>query len=501
MEQVSKKLFKGAIWLALARFLINCLGLLSTFVLARLLTPSDFGMVAIATSILAVALSVTDLSLASALVQRTDLAEEHFHSVWTISLLRSLAIFVVIALAAYPLARLYGDPRLTAVLVAVGFTAALPGLSSPKMIAMTRNLVFWQDFAVQTVQRLLAFVGAVGCAIVYQSYWALIVGNLIGALASVVLSYLISPYLPRVSLSKFKELFAYSSWLSMGNIVNTFNYKFDQLVLGYLVGKAPLGIYTVADNIAALPVREATMPLAKTLFPAFSRIAHDPERLRRAYLRSQSLICAVAMPVGFGFAAVADPVVHLFLGQKWLGAAPIIQILSATFALQALSTGLQPLAMSKGATKVLFGRDVRTFLIRIPFIVAGYLWDGLLGVVIARAVSSLIGMVWNMGLVAELSGISIGRQFRNCSRSLLATTFMVIATMIAQRLMGSADGPIRSTASLALSIGVGTVSYMGASALLWMLAGRLRGPETEVVTIVSGLLAMFSTRLQSSHRK
>jgi Membrane protein involved in the export of O-antigen and teichoic acid len=115
MEQVSKKLFNGAIWLALARFLINCLGLLSTFVLARLLTPSDFGIVAIATSILAVALSVTDLSLASALVQRTDLAEEHYHSVWSISLLRSLAIFVVIALAAYPLARLYGDPRLTAV--------------------------------------------------------------------------------------------------------------------------------------------------------------------------------------------------------------------------------------------------------------------------------------------------------------------------------------------------------------------------------------------------
>src|SRR5262249_40549838 len=111
------------------------------------------------------------------------------------------------------------------------------------------------------------------------------------------------------------------------------------------------------------------MPLVKTLFPAFSLIAHDPERLQRAYLRSQSLICAVAMPVGFGFAVVADPVVHLFLGLKWLGAAPIIQILSATFALQSLSTSLQPLAMSKGATKVLFDRDVRTFLIRIPFIV------------------------------------------------------------------------------------------------------------------------------------
>ena len=312
-----------------------------------------------------------------------------------------------------------------------------------------------------------------------------------------ILSYLISPYLPRLSLSKFKELFAYSSWLSMGRL-NTLTISSINSFLAILSARRSRH-HTVADNIAALQCAKLRCHSLRRFF-RLSRIAHN-QRLQLAYLRSQSLICAVAMPVGFGFAAVADPVVHLFLGQKWLGAAPIIQILSATFALQALSTGLQPLAMSKAATKVLFSRDVRTFLIRIPFIIAGYLWDGLLGVVVARTVSSLIGTVWNMALVAELSGIPIRRQFSNCSRSLFATALMVIATMIAQSLMRSAGGPILSIASLALSIGVGIVSYMGASAALWMLAGRLPGPETEVATVISGLLAMFSTRLQSSLRK
>ena len=147
----------------------------------------------------------------------------------------------------------------------------------------------------------------------------------------------------------------------------------------------------------------------------------------------------------------------------------------------------------------MFARDVRTFLIRIPFLIAGYLWDGLLGVVVARAISGFIGMVWNMGLVAELSGISIRQQFENCSRSLFSTALMVIATMMAQSLMGSADRPILRIVSLALSLGVGVVSYMGASASLWMLAGRHQGPETEVATIVSGLLAKFSTRSNLSH--
>ena len=489
MEQIGNKLFKGAAWLTLTRLLLNALGLLSTFVLARLLAPGDFGIVAIATSILAIALSVTDLSLATALVQRAEVTEEHFHSVWTISLLRSLAIFAFIAASAYPLARLYGEPRLTAVLLATGL-----GLASPKTVMLTRNLVFWQEFAMQAAQRILVFVGAVGSAILLRSYWALIIGNVIGAATSVVLSYVISPYLPRLGLAKFRELISYSFWLSLGDTVNTFNWKFDQLVLGYLVGKAPLGIYTVADNIAALPVRESTMPLTKALFPAFSRIADEPVRLRQGYTRAQTLVCAIAMPFGFGFAVIADPIVRLFLGHKWLAAIPIIQILSGTFALQTLSSSLQPLAMAKGATKVLFRRDVRTFLIRIPFIIVGYLWGGLLGVVVARAVSSFIGTIWNMALVATLSGISVRAQFASCSRTLLSTAAMVAVTLAVEIALLHRDPFASRAADVILLILAGAMTYIGTSAALWTRAGRPQGPETEVWGVAGRLLALAPAR-------
>lgn len=476
---------KGAVWLSLSRLLTNSLGLVSTFVLARMLTPSDFGIVAIATAILAIATSITDLSLSSALVQRSDLVDDHFHSVWTMTVLRSLIVFSVILAAAFPLAHIYREPRLVPVLIATGFVSGLPGIASPRMAVLTRSLVFWQEFAVQTVSRLVVFAGAVGGALLLKNYWALIVGNLFGAVSAVVLSYIIAPYLPRVSFKKFRELFSFSFWLSMGDTVNTLNWKCDQLVLGYLVGKAPLGVYTVADNISVMPTRESTVPLTKTLFPAFSRIANDPVRLRQAYTRAQTLVFAIAMPMGCGFSLVADPIVHLFLGQKWLPAIPIIQILAANFALQTLSTSLQPLAMAKGETKVLFGRDVRTFVIRIPFIIIGFLVNGLMGVVVARAISSSIGTVWNMALVRDLSGISVRRQFADNGRTLLATAAMVGVALFAQLLLARAGIHLPPIGAIVMLVGVGGVTYVGARLGLWLIQGRPLGPESEVLGVVS----------------
>lgn len=168
---VTGKVFKGTMWLALTRLFVNMLGLVSTLVLARLLTPADFGIVAIATSILAVGLSVTDMSLAAALVQREHVLDEHFHSAWTFSLARSAVIFIVIGALAIPLARLYGDPHLAPVIAAAGIIAAIPGLASPTVIMMTRKLVFWQDFVINTSQKLVVFVVSVGFALVYRSYW------------------------------------------------------------------------------------------------------------------------------------------------------------------------------------------------------------------------------------------------------------------------------------------------------------------------------------------
>jgi O-antigen/teichoic acid export membrane protein len=472
------------------------MGLASTIVLARLLTPADFGIVAIATSILAIGLALTEMSLAAALVQREEVHDEHFHSAWTFSLARSLIIFLAVALVAYPLAGLYDDPHLAPVIIATGLIVAIPGFASPTIIMYTRNLVFWQDFAIQITQQLAVFAVSVTVAVMFRSYWALIAGNLAGSIVNVCLSYVISPFRPRLGISRLKELFSFSIWLAMGNALNTINWKLDQLILGFLVGKSAIGIYTVADNIAALPVRESTTPLRKTLFPAFARMANDMERLKQAYTRTQNMLFAVAMPVGFGFAVIAEPVVTTFLGEKWLEAIPIIQILSATFAFQSISNSLEPLAMAKDATRTLFGRDVRTLLIRVPLIAAGYLLGGLMGVVVGRAISSAIGAVWNMSLVATLSGISVMQQFRSCWRTMASTMVMAAATFGILNILDAPHVALPQVAVIVLSALSGALIYASAMMALWILSGKPIGVETEITTQVLRLVS----RLNSKHR-
>jgi O-antigen/teichoic acid export membrane protein len=489
MNSVSAKVFKGAIWLTLSRAIVNALGFVSTFVLARYLTPNDFGVVAIATSVLAIAMSITDLSLTSALVQRAELEEEHFHSVWTISVIRALLIFASLALLAWPLSKLYGDPRLVGVLIAAGAVAALPGLKSPKLAILTRRLVFWQEFAVTASGRLISVGVAIAIAIIYRSYWALLISNIVANAVIVIISYAIAPYLPKVSFSKFKELISFSLWMSLGETITTLNYRFDQLALGFLTGQHSLGLYTVADNLSSVPVRESTTPLTQTLFPAFSRMAADPARLQEGLTRAQLLLFAIAMPVGFGFALTAAPVVHVFLGAKWVGAIPIIQILSATFAVATLSASLEPLAMAMGATKVLFGRDVRTFLIRIPFLVTGYLTGGLMGVVIARAVSSTVGTVWNMALISTLSGVTIARQFRGSMRVIIATVVMVAVGVAFQGLLAPTLAGLPQLLVIGLTAGLGATTYVGSTVALWLAAGKPKGPESEILGLANRVLA------------
>ncbi len=484
------RLTRGAAWLAATRLLVTLLGLASTMILARLLLPQDFGLVAIATTVAVLAASIGELSLSSALVQHADPQRHHFDSAWTLNIIRAAVLAAVLAAAAWPLAALYGDNRLVAILLVIAATTFLGGFGNPRLVVFTRDLVFWQEFAMGVSQKLLGFVVAMGVALVYKSYWALVAGGVAAQLLGVGLSYALLPYRPGLRLRGGRELFAFSLWLTLGRIVNTINWRSDQLLIGYFLGSNTLGHYSFGDNIAALPTREATAPVAQTLFPAFSRLAHDRARLRAAYVRGQTLMSALALPIGCGLALIAEPLIIVSVGEKWLPAVVVIQILASVFALQTLSSSLQSLAMALGETRSLFRRDFANLGIRLPLIIIGLVAGGLVGVLLARVVSGLAGMVINMALVRRLTGLSIGAQVAANGRSLAAVGIMVAVLAILQHTgLGAADVP-----TLALLVGAGAASYAGALVLLWRLGGRPPGPETEIMALAGGVLGRLASR-------
>ena len=494
---MKEKIAKGVVWLGAAKLIINLIAFCSTLLLAHLLTPEDFGLVALATTMLAVISAFTELSMASALIHHHEPTDAHFHTAWTLNFSRALIVAVLFSMAAPFVAQAYNEPRLQEIMYALSVSTIFVGLNNPKLALLTRNLVFKQDFILTVLQKISGFVISIAIAFFYQSYWALILGAMASHLVGVIASYVILPYRPKLALIHARELWSFSIWLTLGQIVNTLNWKFDHLLIGSFLGPSTLGQYTVGDNLAGMATREAIGPLETTLFPGFARIAKDSDRLKAAYSSVQSLLSAVALPVGIGSALIAQPLVLVGMGEKWLPAVAVIQVLSCIFALQTLSSPVHPLAMAKGQTKLLFHRDLLSLIIRVPIIVAGMILGGLPGIIYGRAVTGAISIIINMHLVRRLIGTKIREQIFISGRSLVAVVFMAIGVTVFKYGFDSwgvslgyeAKDTFFLISKIGATILVGASSYVTGHYVLWRLMKRPQGPETEVVNALKKVAA------------
>jgi O-antigen/teichoic acid export membrane protein len=487
MSNITGRLIKGSVWLSAARAIVNALSLLSTVLLARWLVPADFGLVALASTMIAILSSVTELSLSSALVRHAAPVRTHFDAAWTLNALRGLVLGALFAVAGMPAAALYGDPRLVEVMAIMGFGLFLSGLPNPRSIMLQRDLIFWQEFALNVSQKLVGVAVSVVLAYYYRSYWALLVGVLAMQTTNVLVSYAVLPFRPRICFDHVKELLSFSVWLTAGQIVNTLNWRFDHLLIGKGLDLTALGHYTVGSNLSQIPTRETTAPLTRVIFPAFAQIRGDAPRLSNAYQRAQALVTAIALPAGIGTALIADPLIRLTMGDQWRPVVFVVQALASVFALQTLGSLSEPLYMAHGETRLLFVRNLQMLAIRVPLIVAGMLLGGLKGVVLARVVSGVVSIYFGMRLVQRLTGLELYTQLAVNARALVSVGVMAAGVTLATPLLTHGS----DSASLLIRISVTTLLaillYCGTSALLWMSMRRPAGPEREVQLLISKL--------------
>jgi lipopolysaccharide exporter len=485
MAGITGRLVKGSVWLSAARTIDNILATVSTFVLARYLQPADFGLVALGTTMLMIMTSVTNLSLSEALIRHEDPGESHFSAVFTLNATRGLILGLILAAVAYPMASFYDDPRLVGVMLALSLSLFMRGITNPRRVMLRRALVFHQEFTLIVSQKFFGVVASVVVAVIYESYWALIVGILVTQLANIIVSYMVLPFWPRITFRHMRELLSFSGWLTAGQIVNTLNWRFDYLLIGKLLDATALGYYTLGSQLAQLPTREAITPLTQTIYPGFAKIRNDPERLAAAYQRVQALVTAIALPAGIGVAVIADPLVRLTLGEKWTPVIFIIQALASVFALQTLGSLVQPLGMAAGETRLLFIRDTQMLLLRMPVIAIALVFFGLTGVILARIFTGLFGALVNMILVRRLIGVTVVRQLTANLRALIAVTIMAVGVTVALRELPYATDHLMLIVEIGILVTLGAVIYCAATLALWLAMNRPSGPETEIVSLLS----------------
>jgi O-antigen/teichoic acid export membrane protein len=482
---LGRKVALGALWLVGARLAAKGMDLLAMLIVARILTPEDFGLVALAATVLVILYTVSDLSLANALIRMHDPDKHAYDTAFTLNLMRGLVLAGCLVGLAWPMAALYADPRLVDLMLVLALVPLFRAMLSPRMAHLARGLMFRQAFVLEASGKAAAFVASVGVAMATGSYWALIAGLVAAPALSSAISYLLAPYRPAFSLVHWRAIFAFSGWLTASHVVNTLNWHADRFFIGGHLGTAALGQYTVGSELASLPTNAPMLPMMQALYAGFARLADDLERLRTAYLASQSIVMALAVPLGLIVAVLAEPVIVLAIGPRWLDAAFVVQVLAPVIAFQMLTGAAQSATMATGLTRMIFRRDLTALAIRLPLILGGLYLFGFEGVVWARVASGLASIGLNLHMIRRALGAPLTDQLLAPWRSIVSGSLMVLGLLAAMRALPVAGVDHTTLLLHTVALGVAGVGiYVAVHLLLWLAAGRPAGPESRLIRLV-----------------
>lgn len=479
---------KGAAWMVLFRLVDRCVGIVSTIILARLLLPADFGLVAMAMSIIAVIELATAFSFEIALIQKAEPQPEHYDTAWTLNILVAAAGAAVTAALAYPAAAFYGDPRLVVVMLAIGAAWFVSGFENVGTVNFRRNMDFAAEFRLMATKRMITFAVTMAAALLFRSYWALVAGMATGRIAGVALSYAMQPYRPRLSLQCTRELFSFSGWLLANNMAGVLLSKTPHFFVGRVFGAQTLGAYTVGSEIAQLAHTELVAPINRAMFPGYSRLVNDLPAFRRTCIDATAAILLIVLPVCVGVAALAGPVVRILLGEQWSEAVPVIEILAFAGAVTAVTSNNVAAYIALGRPHLTTAILV-TRLALLAAMVALFVGShGLVAVAYAELVAAIGSLAVSLPILFKTLQMSVRSYLASLWRPLLASCLMgwaVQAAARATRGSGSLGGAVME---LAVAVPVGAVVYPLTVVALWMLSGRPESVEAIVLRKLRDLL-------------
>ena len=479
------KVALGAVLLTALQLLMRFVDIVSLVIMARLLTPADFGLVALAASVLAIVRATTELNVGDALVQRKEIDPRDVDTAFTLNALRALLVAAIIAATAWPMATFYSDARLIAILLVLSLVPLLSGFTSPALVHFLHRLEYGPGARVQLIGRMVGFVVAVAVAYVTLSYWALIASQLVMPLVSTVYSYILAPYRPRFRLAGARSLLNFAGWTTASRFISTVNLQSDRFLIGHILGKAQLGQYTVGSDMASMATYAFAGPIMETMFGGFARLRGDPDRMRAAYLKAQRMLVIILLPFGFGLAAVADHIVRLVLGPNWDSVVIVIYWLAPVVSLQVLYLPLLSLSMAVGQPKVLVVREAVNFGMRVPLTLGGAWYFGLLGAVVARSLGGLAIIGMTLMIARRFVQISVVRQLSNIWRSLISVAVMVGGVELLKHAIAPFPDTFTQVVQLAALVATGAVLYACTHLALWVAARRPDGAEQFIFNMIS----------------
>lgn len=460
-DSLKQKTTKGLFWSSVERFSNQGVSFIFSIILARILAPSDFGIVAMIGIFFAVAQSFVDSGFSNALVRKTDRREEDLSTCFYFNIGIGIVAYIVLFLIAPFIADFYNQPILSPIIRITGFGVVLNSLCVVQQALFTIKI----DFKSQAKVTLSATIisGIVGVVLAYQGYgvWALVWQGVVMSLVRMGLLWLMSKWRPKAGFSKdsFHYLFGYGSKLLASGLLDTIYNNIYPIVIGKFYSPAQLGNYSRALSFAQLPSSNITSILQRVTFPVLSSIQDDLPRLQINYRRLLKLSAFIVFPLMMGLAAVAFPLIRVVLTPKWEGCSLYLQIICFALMWYPIHAINLNLLQVKGRSDLFLRLEIIKKIVGVC-IMCITIPLGITAMCIGMVVSSLISLFINTHYTGKLIYVGYIKQMRDLLPIFINSLIMGGIVYLCIQI---SDNDI---VQLSLGIVVGLISYIGGASMI-----------------------------------
>ncbi len=389
---LSEEILKGTKWYVAMRWSIKGLGFISSAVLARLLIPEDFGLVAMVMVIFGLVSLLFDFGVNWALIQNNKATDAHFHTAWTIRLLQALVISILLAMLSPFIADFYDDVRMEIICQIMALATLIRGFENIGTIKLQKEMKFAKDFLYNVAPKFFSIFVTISLAFYYRTYMALVVTIVMGNLIVVITSYLMVNFRPKFSFEKISDIWGFSQWILVRNIAQYISLRGDMIFLSVLTTPTKIGYYKWGSELSSLTISEIQNPFTRVLLPGLAKIKDDHDRLIGAYLKALGMMTLAAVPIALGFGSVASELIPIFLGggDKWMPVVPILEGLvfyAMTTSMYSISGNLLTVSGNVKYTAYMFWVQA---LVTMAILYPAFNLAGLTGVAYSRAASGIL---------------------------------------------------------------------------------------------------------------
>jgi O-antigen/teichoic acid export membrane protein len=428
---LSQRTARGGMWVFLLRIVQQLFGLARLVIIARILSPNDFGLMGIALLAMATLETFSQTGFQQALIQKKEDIKSYLDAAWTVLIVRGFILFAILYLVAPYIAVFFNVPEAKPIIQVIGFSVLLQAFTNIGVIYFQKELEFNKEFLYQFAGTLADFIVAVSAVLIIGNVWALVFGLLAGNAARCFVSYLIHPYRPHLSsdLGKVKELFGFGKWIMGSSILVFLLTQGDDIFVGKLLGATALGFYQLAYKISNMPATEISHLIAIVTFPAYSKLQDNLLKLKETYLKILQLTAFLSIPIAGLIFILAIDFTTIFLGEKWIPMVPAMQVLALYGALRAIgaTTGVVFMAVGKPKirTKIQFFQLILLGILIYPLTIN---W-GILGASIAVTAYALIFNFVAVYKVLKIVRSDVRKALKIVVFPIMGTVLMMCASM------------------------------------------------------------------------